>query len=684
MKLLQRLAGWLLALGLLSVGLVHTVWQPLPLLDRLDRAWDDWRQLLLLPEAPSAEATEVVIVDIDEASLAREGRWPWSRQRLARLIEELTQRQKVAGIGLDVVFPEAEACATSATACTVAPDALLAQALKDQPVVLGFYLRGPGESSSVGVLPDPLWRQPLHTWRLPHWPFYTANLPTLAESTGRGGFFNFVPDGDGLVRSVPALATTIGPSGEAGTYASLAFRLWLLALGDPLVNPLSPPGLELQPAQSAAVLWALQLGDSAADQRLMLGEGGRLRIPYQGPAGREGRSFRYVSAHDLLARRLSDRELSGKLVLIGSSAPGLADLRATAVHPALPGVEIHAHLLAGLLSGHLPTTPDWSPAWQMLSLGLSLLASVALMRLASARLALGGCLALLVGQLWLNLQMARSGLMLPVATPVGLTLVFILSGLGRNYLAEWRSRQSLVMLLGQYLPPQRARELAEQGASLGLQAKNAEISILFCDIRGFSGQAEQLSPTDLRTWLNLYFSHVTSIVHAHGGTLDKFIGDAVMAFWGAPQPQADHALRATQAALALVKSLPELNAGMKTQQLPEISLSVGVATGLVCVGDLGSNARRSYTAVGDAVNLAARLQGLAAERGEVLLLAEATKCACEQMASSMGSGSRPTPPAQVTELGGLSWQEVVRTRVRGREQVEVVYRLTDVWSNAAK
>jgi adenylate cyclase len=224
-----------------------------------------------------------------------------------------------------------------------------------------------------------------------------------------------------------------------------------------------------------------------------------------------------------------------------------------------------------------------------------------------------------------------------------------------SFLRELEGRRALFRTFSLYLPPDRARQLARQPAGQAMAAENRELSVLFCDLRGFTNLSESLAPDALRELLNAYFSRATEVVHAHGGTLDKFIGDAVMAFWGAPQAQPDHARRAVKAALALANSADPLNAQLAARGLPPVRFGIGVATGVVCVGDLGSRLRRSYTAVGDAVNLAARLEALTREAGVALLVDEPTRTAC-------GDAGSP-----------WVWVEVDRCPIRGRQQAVTVF-----------
>lgn len=699
MRLVSRVslqAGlWSAAVLLAAVGALHAAVWPLAPLKRLELTLDDLRQRAFLADTPHPDIT---IVDIDEASLRDFGRWPWGRDRMAALTTELFERQHIAALGFDFVFAEPDTAAWLALqrlAGSEPPlaahlpawrqaldhDQQFAQALQGRPVALGYYFTADRGGARNGQLPVPLFAAPPATpFRLPAWSGYGANLPALAAAAPRAGFFNALPDEDGVVRSVPAVAQLDGR-----VYESLAMALLRLATAVPVVEAATAPvtggrlelhGLVLkptgaglatdatsgraEPAASAAASAAASVAPLGAAagvaRRLPLDERGALRVPFRGAGGPAGRSFRYISAGLLLSGALPPAALAGQLVLVGSSAPGLADLRATPVNASMPGVEVHAHLLAGLLDGHIPQRPAWAPGFE----ALLILLTLCLTALAGSRLSAPQALATVLGLFALLLganlaAYALGDLVLPVASALALGGVLFIGAVVANYLQEWRRRRSLMQLFSSYVPPDRARELARDPSQQRVAADNRELTLLFCDLRGFSGLAETLPPLALRDLLNLYLSTATEVVHRHGGTLDKFIGDAVMAFWGAPQPQADHAVRAVQAALDLTRSLAPLNTALHARGLPAVSFGLGLATGVVCVGDLGSALRRSYTAVGDAVNLAARLEALTREVGVDLLVSDATRQACAD------------------RLPGLVWAEVDECLVRGRRQAVTIF-----------
>jgi adenylate cyclase len=661
-RLAGRWAPWLLALCLGLFGAHHALIAPSGLLQRLEWVSDDLRLRAALP-APAAPHPDIVIVDVDEASLERLGRWPWPRTRLARLSDELFERQRVAALGFDMVFaepddghhgellerlgadPSRRALLEQWRALTDG-DAPLAAALRGRPAVLGWYLSADRGGSRAGVLPEPLLdlSPGTATPTLPRWDGHAANLLRLADAAPRQGFFNAQVDDDGVVRRVPAIARL-----DDAVYSSLALSLWSLAVGEPDTEVVWRDGI------GGRVPVALRLRSAQGERQLPLDEQGTWRVPFRGAAGPHGGSFRYVSAADLIESRLPADTLAGQLVLLGSSAPGLADLRATPIHPAMPGVEVHAHLLAGLLDGQLVPRPDWAPAHEvaLLLATLCLMTAIARRLPVPTALAAGGGVLGLVALLTQLLQ-HQAGWWLPQASVLclgGLQLVLLMAA---RLLGEWQRRHDLQDLFSSYLPPERVRQLLREPGN-PITAENRELTLLFCDLQGFSALAERLPPLALRDLLNRFFSDAGDIVLAQGGTLDKFIGDAVMAFWGAPLPQADHAARAVRAAMALADHLPQLNRHLQAQGLPPVGFGIGLATGLVCVGDLGSRRRRSYTAVGDAVNLAARLEALTRETGVGLLVADST---CE--------AARPLLP-------DCLWLEVDECRVRGRRQAVTVF-----------
>ena len=677
---LMRWARVSIVLLPLLLALAHAagVWR-LRWVDQLDAQISDTRLRLAMP---GIRDERIVIVDIDEPSLARIGRWPWSRERLAALTDELFERQRAAVVGFDLVFAEAQrsdalrelqalagadpalaalaarlpalAARLPALAAALDQDARFAQALAGRRAVLGYYFTSDRNARRSGTLPAPVFDAAALAGRpiaFTRWDGYGANLDALAAAAPRAGFFNMRLDGDAVVRSVPLVAEF-----EQRHYEALALAMYRAWLGEPRVEPRLPQG-RWQPANYNG-LDSIELVQGSWRDAVPVDALGAVTVPYRGPGGADGGSFAYVSAADLLEGRVPAGRLADKLVLVGTTAPGLFDLRATPVAQAYPGVEVHASLLSGLLDGRVPVRPDWALGFEV----AMLLATAALLGLLLPRQrALAAAASLLTGvalQLGFNLWLfTQHRLLLPLASVLLLTALVYAATMSWGYLIEGRTRRSLARLFGTYVPPELVREMAQHAAhnpaQYDMRAENRELSVMFCDMRNFTRVAESLSPQDVRELVNRFFSAMTLVIRAQRGTLDKYIGDAIMAFWGAPLADPAHAQNAVQAALAMTAALAPLNRHLHERGLPEVGLGIGINSGLVCVGDMGSDLRRSYTVMGDPVNLASRIEALTRHYGVDILVGEATRAACDLQAAAWAGVA-------------LHWLEVDRVRVKGK------------------
>jgi adenylate cyclase len=660
----------LLLLAVLLVALGHaTGLAPLRFVTELDLAIADARLRAFMPRTADAR---IVVVDIDEKSLAEIGRWPWGRDRLAALTDELFARQHAAVVGFDVVFAEPDissglptlerlAAASPPIAQALAPlraeldfDARFARALADRNTVLGFYLTSARDGRRSGVLPAPAFDAALLQGRpiaFTHWDGYAANLAPFAKAAPTAGFFNYVPDPDGLVRAVPLLAELDGRH-----YEALALAMYRLYTGGPALRPgfATEHGLARDYDALQSVLLEQATPQGTQRQAIPVDARVQARVPFRGPGGPHGGSFEYVSASDLLHQRIAPDHLKDKLVLVGSSAPGGYDQRATPVGEVYPGVEVHASLLSGLLDGRLPAQPDWASAFEVLQLllvaGLLAWALPRLRAVRGAQLALGLVAVLVAANLW---AYRAEGLLLPLASALLLAAALYVGTTVWGYVVEGRSRRSLARLFGSYVPPELVEEMARDPARYDMRAENRELTMMFCDMRDFTRVAERLSPEDVRGLVNAFFSTMTAAIRAQRGTLDKYIGDAIMAFWGAPLADPAHAAHATRAALAMTQRLAALNAERRARGQGEIGMGIGLNTGTVCVGDMGSSMRRSYTVMGDAVNVAARIEALTRHYGVAILAGEATRQAA---GDAIPGDAAP----------GWRWVEVDRVRVKGK------------------
>ena len=516
-------------------------------------------------------------------------------------------------------------------------------------MVLGYYFTSDRDGRRSGSLPAPvLGVDALHGQRVAFttWDGFGASLAGFAAAAPNAGFFNTLSDSDGVVRAVPLLAEH-----EGRHYETLALAMLRRYTGAPRVE-LGFPAHTWLPQGGAALesVWLVQ-----GAQRIAVPVDARVgvRVPFRGPGGPHGGTFDYLSASGLLLGRVAPGTLRGKLVLVGTTAPGAYDLRATPVAAVYPGVEVHANLLSGLLDGHLPVVPDWARGAEVAQLVLTALALAWLLPRLAAAQAVAATLALVLVLVGLNLwAYLAHGLVLPLASALLLTAILFAGSMSWGYIFEGRARRSLTRLFGSYVPPELVAEMARDPQRYDMRAENRVLTVMFCDMRNFSRVSEAMSPEELRGLINRFFSSMTALIRAERGTLDKYIGDAIMAFWGAPLADEQHALHAVRAAKAMAQGLQSLNAGLRQRGLPEIGVGIGINTGLMCVGDMGSDIRRSYTVMGDAVNLASRIEALTRHYGVDVLVGEAT-CA------AVGDAER--------------WVEVDHVRVKGKLQAVTLF-----------
>ncbi len=594
------------------------------LLHRLESVAYDLRLSATLPEQVTPDA-RIVIVDVDEKSLKNEGRWPWSRAKLAELVERLFEN-KVAVAAFDVLFTEPErnpaqqVLGQIGTAADAHPllqgavrqmdyDGQFAASLQGRDVVLGYVFNN--STDRVGELPPPL--QVTHDAALrdaaiKSMPGYSANLARLQQAAGHAGFFTIEPDSDGILRR----AALILRHGDR-VYPSLALEAVRVFYGADTVtvNTASLTG-------SRRAVESVNLGDYAIPTDLE----GRVIIPYRGmhPA------FTYVSASDVLRGAVAKEKLENTIVFVGTTAAGLQDQHATPMQPVYPGVEVHATIAAAILDQRFPARPSWAEGADvmvLLTLGLALAWWLPLL---SARRAVGlsafAGVALLSANLW---AWQAEGWVLALATPLILVLTLTLLNMAYGFLIEARGRAELKGMFGQYVPPELVEEMNRNPQSLGFEGDSREMSILFSDIRSFTTISERLSANELKKLLNRFFTPMTRIVFNRRGTIDKYVGDMMMAFWGAPLRDDEHARHALEAAFDMLAALEEAQAGFRASGLPEIDIGIGINSGVVNVGDMGSEFRRAYTVIGDAVNLASRIESLTKFYGVRLIVGENTR-----------------------------------------------------------
>ncbi len=631
-----------------------------PIITQLDHIMYDARLQLTMPRGVDER---IVILDIDEKSLQEVARWPWPRDIMAELIEKLFDKYGVAIVAFDVVFAEADHSSGIRVLDQLAQGALkdvpnflqsyrelrptldndgrFAQAIKGKPVVLGYYLNSDKGAKRIAAIPEPV--LPKGTFQGRNIPFtswvgYGGNLEQFTRNAASAGHFNPITDDDGVVRRVPMLAELDG-----AYYESLSLAVVRTILGFPKVEPGYAPDRFLQRGYTG-LEW-LQVGPLA----IPVDETASALIPYRGHKF----SYAYVSLADVLADRVPLERLKGRIALVGTTAPGLLDLRATPVDNVFPGVEVHANLIAGMLDRKLKLKPPYMLGAEVV---LLLVGGVALSLLIPMLAPLWATLLTLAGMLaimGLNVAIwTEADMVLPLAASVLMTISLYTVNMAYGYFVEARSKRQFAELFGQYVPPELVDRMARDPEKYNMEPRAAELTILFSDVRGFTGISEALKPEELREYINEYLTTMSGIIRSrHHGTLDKYIGDAIMAFWGAPVDDAQHARNGVLAALDMQKECRILNEKFAARGWPTLKIGVGVNTGSVRVGDMGSQVRRAYTVMGDPVNVASRLEGRTKGYGVGVLVGETTR-------------------GQVKDI---VFREVDRIKVKGKDEAVTIY-----------
>lgn len=620
----------------LLLFLVHTSgWINLRLLEQIEHFTYDNRVQATLPGTIDPS---VVIVDIDEKSLAVEGQWPWSRDKLATMVNNLFGPYGAKAVGFDIVFSEpdrssgiqmldrlqqgemadipgfAERAATLRE--SMDNDRAFAEAVRGKPVVWGYYFsqtlqaqQQEGVGSICGPVMEPMAAKLYDLdWIRPQG--YTGNLDALQASTPACGFFdNPTLDNDGVYRRVPLVQLYKG-----AVYESLALAVARQAMGRPGIDfEFEPPDV-----RTSLHLERLRAGSlvAAVDERIAV------MVPYRGPEG----SFPYVSASDVIAGKADASVIRGKIVLVGTSAPGLRDLRVTPVAKAYSGVEVHANIISGLLNGTIKQkAPYYSGIETVMLLGIGVLIAWAFAALSPLIAGVLGVVVLaLITALAFGLW-SGGNFVMPFGVPVVFTLMLYLAQLLYGYFIESRGKREISKLFGQYVPPELVEEMAAHPEAISMEGESREMTVLFSDVRDFTSISEKLDAKELSAMINAFLTKQTAVVQKHRGTIDKYIGDLIMAFWGAPLPDKDHALNGVLTALDMQKAIRELDPEFEKRGWPKLHIGVGVNSGKMNVGNMGSAFRMAYTVMGDAVNLGSRLESLTKKYGVGILIGEDTR-----------------------------------------------------------
>ena len=622
----------------------------------------------------------VLILDIDEKSLGspKLGRWPWSRDRLAEIVDTLFDYYKIRILSFDVVFAEPDNSSGLRSLQALAANELkgsedfqsvlkrisptldfdrrFENSLKGRPVVLGYYFNAGKDSVKSGELPFPVLMPEDFklTWTdFPTWGGFGSNLPGIVSSSVLSGTFNPIVDADGIVRRIPMLIKYNDEYFE--TLALATARLhWALSEGTdkggfrlPPITPFPQAQEGTPPSAGLPTMEGLRVGKVSVP----VDSASNVLVPYRGGP----KTYRYISLIDVLERRVDPSVLRDTIAVVGTTAPGLVDLRATPVSGIYPGVEAHTNLVSALIDetgskkikSVLPNA-EFIEFIVILIVGIALTVWMPMASPIAAALAFLGAELTLAGTTqWLWSQ----GIIFPVAMTGLLIAALFVFNTAYGFLVETRQKRQFTNLFGQYVPPELVEKMAEDPEKYSMAGRKARLTVLFSDVAGFTSISEQLSPTDLAEYINEYLTSMSTIIRDHGGTLDKYIGDAIMAFWGAPVDEPNHAAQACRTAILMQVKVAELNSRFIERGWPELRIGVGLSTGDMTVGDMGSKVRKAYTVMGDAVNLGSRLEGLTRMYANKILASDAT----------------------FKECSGIQFREIDRVRVKGKDEPVTIY-----------
>jgi adenylate cyclase len=637
MKRLRALRRWfkrkvgyarLVCLLLLVCFAALRVWDPHPVQEIRVRTWDYFQ--LFQPRVKAMRP--VTIVDIDEKSLAdpRLGQWPWPRTRIADMVTSLTKLGAVV-IAFDAVFSEPDRLNPDIAADTFrnldeatreklralpSNDQIFADAIKQSRVVLGES-GGPDVHTldkdlpvtglaMLGEEPQPFMYK---------FPGLLRNVEVLEHAAAGRGLFTIRPERDGIVRRVPMIMMAQGV-----VMPSLTFEMLRVASGS-----------------STILIKADKAGMQSVGVRgfnIPTDANGQLWVHY----ARRDPSI-YVSAVDVMDHRVPPERIGGKLVLIGTSSIGLNDIKTTPVSPAMPGVEIHAQVLESALSGAVVWQPNYGIALEFFgAIILGLLVITFAPSFGPVTLVLvGGLLAsVLAGTAWFFYSQHK--LLIDFTYPLMSTTAIYLTLIFASFVREQSQRRQIRSAFGQYLSPALVEQLAQSPEKLVLGGEEREITIMFTDMRGFTSISESYknNPQGLTALMNRFLTPLTNAILNRKGTIDKYMGDAIMAFWNAPLDDRDHPINACEAALDMLDRCDALNEAREAEAKegghPYIPLNIGVGlnTGNCVVGNMGSDVRFDYSAYGDSVNLASRLEGQSKEYGFPIIVGSKTAMAVKE------------------------------------------------------
>ena len=560
----------------------------------------------------------VVIVDIDERSIKELGQWPWERDKFAKILTNLHE-SGVGIVGLDIVFSEADKTSPKRfakewniqRADLPDYDVILSEAVASTPTILGYVLDFDKTNAHEAPTIPAIFVEKNKQERefFPHAKGVLANLDTIQSAGYSSGYMNNIPDETGIIRSVPLMIKY-----DEVLYPSLAFELYrIMNEANKVVVSYGTSGVE-----------NVKLGS----KNIPTDRFGRLYVNFRGAA----KSYTYISAVDIFNNTFEKASIEGKIVLVGTSAYGLMDLRSTPMDSVIPGVEIHANVIDNLINEDMLQKPSTGELIDILL--IIFIAFVVVMLFARVSLLwLFFVYTLSLAALFsLNYHLLfTQHIIINTIFPLFSVIFSLIGILGVNYMFETRQKELVKSSFSKKVSKQVMDDLLANPDATNFNSKELEVSIYFSDIRNFTTISEELaSPKRVTDFLNFYMNAMVVSIEKHQGTIDKFIGDAIMAYWNAPLDVKNHADEAVKSALEQVAQRDFLNQTIKKEFGFDVDYGIGINTGVVIVGEIGSHGRSDYTIIGDAVNLASRLEGLCKPYKVRLIISEFTKAKLTQ------------------------------------------------------
>jgi len=556
------------------------------------------RDFMFLVRGELPKNDRIVIIDIDNTSLHKIGQWPWPRNQVAQLINTLTDAH--AGIiGLDMVFSEPDRTSPhllknkfpELTEALPNYEEILAKTFATSPVVGGYTFsdNATGESRSP-LIPAVFIQQGLkNTDYLKDPNGIVLNIPRLQDALYSSGFFHTTPDGDGIIRSTPLVQRYQGE-----IYPSLAFEMVRIYSGSNTVKIIGDDNGVI----------SIAFGDF----HVPTDQTGALLINFRGPK----HHFKYISASDIMDKHFDPKEIEDKFVLIGTSALGLKDLRSTPFDSTSPGVEVHANIIDNIMQGDFISKPLIARLYDLAIIWVLVFSLMLLFSFVNSYLMIPFATLLLLSMLYLFYSLLFNyGLAFTLATPILAFFSTLIFSLTYDYFIASKHKEQAQRILGKKVSPSVMHYLLAHSDEDLVSPKEVEATVFFSDIRSFTGIAEKVgSPTKLIALLNSYMTPMVENIIEYKGTIDKFIGDAIMAYWNAPVEVKDHADMAVSSALKQIDLLQKINKHLSKQYEVTLQIGIGIHTGIVTAGDMGSEGRSDYTVIGDNVNIASRLESL--------------------------------------------------------------------------